>query len=293
MAWEVPRAAENHPTRGAVDEIMVPLKRSLASGSACGANPTPGGYGPEQLGASWLWSIPRIGGWTEKNTQRSWSWRGSSHEDDKRSSKRDLNYKVFADNFLLNIPLVEALKLMKAKSIYFVRTFRANTFKSLSLKSEGAEAGRAGSLWRQGGWGACDVKVDGEPVMSTWMGSLWRQGGLGACDVKVDGEPVTSRWTGRACDVKVELMSKVVAVRWFNNKTMDCGNESHNTNDSTFGLYVEELTERAKLEHEKHTLEVQVSEATSEELDNPENTSVVDRKQDLYDSYFWRWAKHR
>ena len=67
---------------------------------------------------------------------------------------------------------------------------------------------------------------------------------------------------------------------------MDCGNESHNTNDSTFGLYVEELTERAKLEHEKHTLEVQVSEATSEELDNPENTSVVDRKQDLYDSYF-------
>ena len=28
------------------------LKRSLASGSACGANPTPGGYGPEQLGAS-------------------------------------------------------------------------------------------------------------------------------------------------------------------------------------------------------------------------------------------------
>lgn len=57
-----------------------------------------------------------------------------------------MNYKVFADNFLLNIPLVEALKLMKAKSIYFVRTFRANTFKSLSPKSEGAEAGRAGSL---------------------------------------------------------------------------------------------------------------------------------------------------
>ena len=28
------------------------LKRSLVSGSACGANPTPGGYGPEQLGAS-------------------------------------------------------------------------------------------------------------------------------------------------------------------------------------------------------------------------------------------------
>ena len=77
-----------------------------------------------------------------------------------RDLERDLNYKVFADNFL-NLPLFEALK---AKSIYFVRTFRANTFKGLSPKSE--------KELKRKGRGACDVKVDGEPVTSRWTGSL-------------------------------------------------------------------------------------------------------------------------
>ena len=76
------------------------------------------------------------------------------------------NYKIFADNFLFNLALLEALK---KKGMFFVGTFRANRLKGCELKPE-------------------------KELKAMGRGS---------------------------CDFKVEVLSNVIAVRWFDNKPVD------------------------------------------------------------------------
>ena len=75
------------------------------------------------------------------------------------SLEKDMNFKVFADNFFTNLALVRALK---TRSLWFVGTFRSNRLKGCNLKTE--------KELKKEGRGASDTKAE---LMSNMAAVRW------------------------------------------------------------------------------------------------------------------------